>query len=253
MNTGLVVAIAMALAFAFTNGVHDAANAIATLVMTRAARPGPAVVLAAVGNVVGPLLLGSAVASTIAGIVAVPSSEVIAVVGAALTGAVVVERAHLVARPAVELGSRAARGAGRRLARPRAGTSAVDWGGFDGIRPVGVIGVAVVLTVAPPLGFLAGLAADRGAHRAARTRHATPAGAGAGRPVGHVRGTGHQPRRQRRPEGGGRGRAPAGGRRSPVDTWPLRSGSRWPVGSRSPPAPRSAAGRSCAPSAGGSR
>ena len=71
MNTGLVAAIAMALAFAFTNGVHDAADAIATLVMTRAARPATAVVLAAVGNVVGPILVGSAVARTVAGIVAV--------------------------------------------------------------------------------------------------------------------------------------------------------------------------------------
>lgn len=64
MSIGLVVAVGMALAFAFTNGVHDAANAIATLVATRAARPGTAVLLAAVGNVVGPLVLGSAVANT---------------------------------------------------------------------------------------------------------------------------------------------------------------------------------------------
>src|SRR6186997_3425265 len=78
----------MAFAFAFTNGIHDAANAIATLVATRAARPGSAVLLAAVGNVLGPLLLGTAVASTIAGIVTVSSDEVIAVLGAALTGAV---------------------------------------------------------------------------------------------------------------------------------------------------------------------
>jgi hypothetical protein len=59
MSAGLVVAVGMALAFAFTNGVHDAANAIATLVATRAARPGTAVLLAAIGNVLGPLLLGS--------------------------------------------------------------------------------------------------------------------------------------------------------------------------------------------------
>ena len=81
MTTGLVVAIGMAFAFAFTNGIHDAANAIATLVATRAARPGSAVLLAAVGNVLGPLLLGKAVASTIAGIVTVPTSEVIPVLG----------------------------------------------------------------------------------------------------------------------------------------------------------------------------
>src|SRR5258708_5180881 len=61
VSTGLVVAVVMALAFAFTNGVHDAANAIATLVATRAARPGPAVLLAAVANILGPLVLGGAV------------------------------------------------------------------------------------------------------------------------------------------------------------------------------------------------
>ena len=88
MSAGLVVAVGMALTFTFTNGVHDAANAIATLVATRAARPGTAVLLAAAGNVLGPLLLGSAVANTIAGIVTVPSDQVIPVLGAALTGAV---------------------------------------------------------------------------------------------------------------------------------------------------------------------
>ena len=88
MSSGLVLAVGMALAFAFTNGVHDAANAIATLVATRAACPGTAVLLAAAGNVLGPLLLGSAVANTIAGIVTVPSAQMIQVLGAALTGAV---------------------------------------------------------------------------------------------------------------------------------------------------------------------
>ena len=42
------------------------------------------------------------------------------------------------------------------------GADAVNWGGFDGIHPVGVIGVTVVLTIAPVLGFVAGLVADRG-------------------------------------------------------------------------------------------
>ncbi|MGH3083902.1 MAG: inorganic phosphate transporter, partial [Gaiellaceae bacterium] len=38
----LWLAVSLALAFALTNGFHDAANAIATLVATRGARPGPA-------------------------------------------------------------------------------------------------------------------------------------------------------------------------------------------------------------------
>ena len=69
MDTGLVVAVLLAVAFAATNGLHDASNAIATLVATRAARPGQAIVLASVFNLLGPLLLGAAVADTIGGIV----------------------------------------------------------------------------------------------------------------------------------------------------------------------------------------
>ena len=61
MSLSLVVSLVAALAFAFTNGFHDASNAIATLVTTRGARPGQAIVLAAVFNMLGPLLLGAAV------------------------------------------------------------------------------------------------------------------------------------------------------------------------------------------------
>src|SRR5512132_1248341 len=89
MDTGLVVAVLLAVAFAVTNGLHDASNAIATLVATRAARPGQAVVLAAFFNLLGPLLLGSAVANTIAKILEIPNGrEAIVVIGAGLTGAV---------------------------------------------------------------------------------------------------------------------------------------------------------------------
>ena len=157
----------MALAFAFTNGVHDAANAIATLVATRAARPGSAVLLAAVANIVGPLLLGSAVADTVAGIVTVPNDEVIAVLGAALTGAVV-WNCITWARGLPSSSGHALLGGLVGAAIAEGGTSVVNWGGFDGIMPVGVIGVAVVLTIAPVLGFVAGLLVDRGARRAAR-------------------------------------------------------------------------------------
>jgi PiT family inorganic phosphate transporter len=170
VTTGLVLAIAMGLAFAFTNGVHDAANAIATLVATRAARPGSAVLLAAICNIVGPVLLGSAVANTIEGIVTLPSSELIAVLGAALTGAVA-WNAFTWSRGLPSSSGHALLGGLVGAALAEGGTSAVNWGGFDGIVPVGVIGVAVVLTVAPGLGFLAGLVTDRLARRAGH--HAT--------------------------------------------------------------------------------
>ncbi len=88
MDPGLAPAIALALAFALTNGIHDSANAIGTLVATRAATPGQAVLLAAGFNLLGPLLFGGAVASTVATIVDVPQGELVPVAGAALAGAV---------------------------------------------------------------------------------------------------------------------------------------------------------------------
>jgi inorganic phosphate transporter, PiT family len=167
MSAGLVLAVGVALAFAFTNGVHDAANAIATLVATRAARPGTAVVLAAVGNVLGPVLFGSAVASTIAGIVTVPANHVTQVLGAALTGAVV-WNALTWWRGLPSSSGHALLGGLVGAALVEGGTSAVNWGGFAGLRPDGVIGVAVVLTLAPLAGFVAGFSFDRAARRAAR-------------------------------------------------------------------------------------
>lgn len=60
----VVVVIVIALGFDFTNGFHDAANAIATSVSTRALTPRAALAMAAVMNIVG-ALLGTEVAKTI--------------------------------------------------------------------------------------------------------------------------------------------------------------------------------------------
>lgn len=61
----VVVVVALALGFDYTNGFHDAANAIATSVSTRALTPRVALVMAAVMNFAG-ALLGTSVADTIA-------------------------------------------------------------------------------------------------------------------------------------------------------------------------------------------
>jgi PiT family inorganic phosphate transporter len=60
----VVVVIAFALGFDYTNGFHDAANAIATSISTRALTPRIALLMAAVFNLVG-AMLGTEVASTI--------------------------------------------------------------------------------------------------------------------------------------------------------------------------------------------
>jgi PiT family inorganic phosphate transporter len=65
MELAIVIAVVVvALAFDYTNGFHDAANAIATSISTRALTPRIALILAAIMNFVG-ALLGQEVAKTV--------------------------------------------------------------------------------------------------------------------------------------------------------------------------------------------
>jgi inorganic phosphate transporter, PiT family len=86
----LVLLVVLALAFDFTNGFHDAANAIASAVSTKALSLRGALALAAVMNMVG-ALAGTGVAVTVAkGVISTPSPDIgLNVVIAALTGAIV--------------------------------------------------------------------------------------------------------------------------------------------------------------------
>jgi PiT family inorganic phosphate transporter len=86
-HPALVLALGFAVVFALSNGFHNAAAATATLVATRAARPVTAMALTTACSLIGPLVLGGAVATTIARVVNVPPERGVAVIGAALTGA----------------------------------------------------------------------------------------------------------------------------------------------------------------------
>ncbi len=88
-DLGVVIVIAMAMGFNYTNGFHDAANAIATSVSTKALTPRVALIMAAVMNLVGSFF-GAKVAATVGkGIVTLPTgTESLVVVFAALTGAI---------------------------------------------------------------------------------------------------------------------------------------------------------------------
>ena len=86
---GLLLLIIVALGFDFTNGFHDAANAIATSVSTRALTPRTALLLAAVFNLFGSLV-STKVADTVGGIIETPhTNEGLVVVFAAVVGAIV--------------------------------------------------------------------------------------------------------------------------------------------------------------------
>ncbi len=88
----LVLTIAVALAFDFTNGFHDTANAIATTVGTRALTPRVAVAFSAILNLVGAVvatqLLGAEVANTVGSLVAPAEGVGLSLIIAALFGAI---------------------------------------------------------------------------------------------------------------------------------------------------------------------
>jgi PiT family inorganic phosphate transporter len=124
--------------------------------------------------------LGAAVADTIGGIVAVTPSAATEVIGAGLAAAVtwnlVTWRLGLPSSSGHALigglvGASVVEG----------GIDAVNWGGFEGWRPVGVFGTLVALAVSVPLGAVAALVAIRAlrlmARRATR-RWDTPIHAG---------------------------------------------------------------------------
>jgi inorganic phosphate transporter, PiT family len=89
MDLAIVIAVVVvALCFDYTNGFHDAANAIATSVSTRALTPRIALTLAAVMNFVG-ALLGQKVAHTVAEVISTPPGDHgLVVVLAGLLGAI---------------------------------------------------------------------------------------------------------------------------------------------------------------------
>jgi PiT family inorganic phosphate transporter len=85
----LIALVAVALAFDFLNGLHDAANSIATIVSTRVLRPQTAVAWAAFFNFIAFLVFGAHVAQTVGtGIV---SADIVdpRVVFGALMGAII--------------------------------------------------------------------------------------------------------------------------------------------------------------------
>ncbi|GAA1930953.1 inorganic phosphate transporter [Nocardioides marmoribigeumensis] len=89
MDLAIIIAVvAVALAFDYTNGFHDAANAIATSVSTRALTPRAALAMAAVMNFIG-AFLGQEVANTVGKVITLPqNTHGLTVVMAGLLGAI---------------------------------------------------------------------------------------------------------------------------------------------------------------------
>ena len=146
----LVLIITAALGFGFTNGLNDAANAIATAIGSRVLSPRNAVIMAAFFNLVGTLsgaLLGAYVAKTIGKGIVMPEALTLYTVVAGVVAAIIwVVAATYYGMPLSVSHSLVAGLLGAGIAA--AGTGAIVWGVF------GRVLLAVIL--APLLGFAGG-------------------------------------------------------------------------------------------------
>src|SRR5580765_6013238 len=88
MTLGVIIVILVALAFDYSNGFHDAANSIATVVSTRVLSPRWAVAWAAFFNFAAFLIFKTHVANTIAKDVVTQDVLTIGVVFSGLVGAI---------------------------------------------------------------------------------------------------------------------------------------------------------------------
>ena len=246
MDTGLVVAVVLAAGFAITNGLHDASNAIATLVATRAATPLQAIVLA-VGlqpaRPVAPRRRGRRHHRRHRHRRAVGSHRGDRG-GARRRGCV--EPRHLAPRPSIQLRPRA-----RRRPRGREPRRGRDPRGQLG--RAGRLASRGRLRHADRAGGLAaarracGAAGDPRAAPARAARHTALAGTGPRGRVGDVGRARVQPRRERRAEVGRRDRRASARGRTDRHVRGSRRGRSSCARRRSPPAPRSADGGSFAP------
>jgi PiT family inorganic phosphate transporter len=84
VSVSLVLVLILVLAAEFVNGMNDAPNAIATVISTRVLRPYHALVMAAILNVLGAALTGTAVAMTIGKDIVRPEAIGLPVVAAAV-------------------------------------------------------------------------------------------------------------------------------------------------------------------------
>jgi phosphate/sulfate permease len=147
----LVITVAVALGFDFTNGFHDTANAIATTISTRALGARLAIGLSAVLNLAGAIiaiqLLHTKVANTIGGLVAptggVSLAMIVAALASAITWNLVTWRAGLPSSS-----SHALIGALIGMGIAGYGVHALKWGT--------VVPVIIGLITSPVFGFLLG-------------------------------------------------------------------------------------------------
>jgi PiT family inorganic phosphate transporter len=142
----VVLVVALAVAFDYTNGFHDTANAVATVIGTRVLSPWTAIAMSAVLNFVG-ALVGTNVAKTIGKGIVDPHAVTLSVVVCALVAALVwnlLTWAFGIPSSSSHALIGGILGAG------------VAAGGMKVVAPTFARNVIVPLLISPPLGLLGG-------------------------------------------------------------------------------------------------
>lgn len=161
-----VATVVIVLFFAYTNGFHDAANIVATVIASRAMTPVQAVVVVGVFEFLGPLLGGTAVANTIGKFVDLSTIDkqlAVLILFCGLLGAIVWNLATWwLGIPSSSSHALVGGLAGAVVAA--VGSQYVIWG-WDPLmqqgKLLGVMKVLVSLFVSPLLGFWVGFAIHR--------------------------------------------------------------------------------------------
>ena len=157
-----VACIALLILFAFTNGFHDTANVVATVIASRVMTPTQAILLVTVFTFLGPLLAGTAVADTVGNFVTLndlPAGMGIGVVLSGTAGAVLLNfLTWWFGLPSSS--SHALVGGLTGVVLVTAGADHVIWGWqilFDEGSWTGVTKIFAALFISPIAGFAVGL------------------------------------------------------------------------------------------------
>ena len=150
MSEPIVVAliVLLALGFDFINGLHDAANSIATVVSTRVLSPRMAVIWAAFFNFIAFLVFHNAVAATIGKGVVQADAATIPVVAAGLVGAI--------AWNVITWWAGIPSSSSHALVGGFAG-AAMARGGIEALKVSGIVKIGAFILIAPLLGMLIGV------------------------------------------------------------------------------------------------
>src|SRR5690606_18709847 len=147
MHPSLIAILVLAVIHGYVNGQHGSAAIVSTMISSRALGPRWALLLAATGIILGPFVLGVAVASTIANDLIAPDARTANVVIAGLAGAIIWSTLTLWLRVPSSIS--------QALIGGLVGAAIISEG-FEAVLIPGLSKTLIALFLSPVLGLIAG-------------------------------------------------------------------------------------------------